>query len=68
MIILNFGAPMISLKRLKLESSDFHTYRSRIRHSWQTHKRSHMDQEYWKHESRLGELSIEPLMGKVFTY
>ena len=41
---------------------------SRIRQSWQTHKEGDMDQEDQQHESRRGELPVEPRMGQAFTY
>jgi len=40
----------------------------RIRQSWQTHKGGDMDQEDWQHESRRGELPVEPHMEQAFTY
>ena len=36
--------------------------------SWQTHNGGDMDQEDRQHESRRGELPVEPRMGQVFTY
>jgi len=41
---------------------------SRIRQIWQTHKEDDMDQEDRQHESRRGELPIEPRMGQALTY
>jgi len=41
---------------------------SRIRQSWQTDKGGDMDQEDRQHESRRGELPVEPRMGQAFTY
>jgi len=41
---------------------------SRIRQSWQTYKGGNKDQEDRQHESRQGELPIEPHMGQAFTY
>ena len=38
------------------------------RQSWQTHKGGDMDQEDRQHESRRGELPVEPRMGQAFTY
>jgi len=46
----------------------FKDHWSRIRQIWQTNKEGDMDQEDWQHESRWGELPIEPRMGQVLTY
>jgi len=39
---------------------------SRIRQSWQAHKGGHVDQEDRQHESRRGELPIEPRTGSFY--
>jgi len=39
-----------------------------VPHIWQTHKGGDMEQEDRQHESRRGELPIEPRMGQALTY
>jgi len=41
---------------------------SKTTKSWQTHKGGHMNQEDRQHESRRGELPVEPRMGQAFRY
>jgi len=52
----------------KFHNGDTKTILITLTQIWQTHKGGDMDQEDRQHESRRGELPIEPRMGQVLIY